>query len=107
MDEKKTYNIPVPVLNKKEQQLYTQMMDLVGKGFKTIEEQAARFSISEKQIVAKINKKSKTQITNIEEICLVRSYDVSKALSNNIRITYQVIVNEKQKGKYVHGMFKK
>lgn len=131
MDEKKIYNIPVPVLNEKEQesldiltarynkmiepskiakigkkagelvpekiktwgkdlginiseqQLYTQMMDLIGKGFKTIEEQAARFSISEKQIVAKINKKSKTQIDNIEEICLVRSYDVSKVLSNN------------------------
>lgn len=131
MDDKKIYNMPVPVLNKKEQesldtltarynkliepskivkigkkagelvpekiktwgkelgisiseqQLYTQMMDLVGKGFKTIEEQAARFSISEKQIVAKINKKSKTQITGIEEICLVRSYDISKVLSNN------------------------
>lgn len=131
MNDKKLHNMPVPVLNQKEQelldtltarynkmiepskiakigkkagelvpekiktigkdlgisiseqQLYTQMMDLVGKGFKTIEEQAARFSINEKQIVAKINKKSKTQITSIEEICLVRSYDISKALSNN------------------------
>lgn len=131
MNRKATYNMPVPILNKKEQnsldiltarynkliepskiakigkkagelvpekiktlgkdlgisiseqQLYTQMMNLVGKGFKTIEEQAAKFSISEKQIVAKINKKSKQQITNIEEICLVRSYDISKAISNN------------------------
>ena len=131
MDNKKTYNIPVPVVNKKEQesldvlttrydkliepskiakigkkagelvpekiktwgkelgisiseqQLYAQMMDLVGKGFRTIEEQAARFSVSEKQIVAKINKNSTVQITNIEEICLVRSYDISRTLSNN------------------------
>lgn len=64
-----------------EQQIYSQMMDLVGKGFKTIEEQAARFSISEKQIVAKINKNSKTQISSVEEICLVRSYDIAKSLS--------------------------
>lgn len=129
MDDKKIYNMPVPVLNKKEQesldtltarynkliepskiakigkkagelvpekiktmakdvgisiseqQIYSQMMDLVGKGFKTIEEQAARFSISEKQIVAKINKNSKTQISSVEEICLVRSYDIAKSLS--------------------------
>lgn len=65
-----------------EQQIYSQMMDLVGKGFKAIEEQAARFSISENQIIARINKNSKTQISNVEEICLVRSYDVAKSLSN-------------------------
>lgn len=130
MNEKKTYNMPVPVLNKKEQesldtlttrynkllepskiakigkkagelvpekiksfgkdlgisiseqQLYSQMMDLVGKGFKTIEEQAAKFTVSEKQIVVKINKNSKSQISSMEEICLVRSYDLAKVVSS-------------------------
>ena len=129
MNKKKIYNLPTPILNKKEQQsldfltarynkliepskivkigkkagelvpekikswskdigisiseqqLYSQMMEVVGKGFKIIEEQAARFSISEKQIVIKINKNSKTQISNVEEICLVRSYDIARALS--------------------------
>lgn len=65
-----------------EQQIYSKMMDLVGKGFKTIEEQASKFTISEKQIVAKINENSKTKISSVEEICLVRSYDIAKALNN-------------------------
>ena len=65
-----------------EQQIYSQMMELVSKGFKTIEEQAARFSINEKQIVEKINKNSKTQISNVEEVCLVRSYDIAKSLNS-------------------------
>ncbi len=43
-----------------EQQIYSHIMDISGKGFKTIEKQAARFSISEKQIVDKINKNLKT-----------------------------------------------
>lgn len=65
-----------------EQQIYSKMMDLVGQGFKTIEEQASKFTISEKQIVAKINENSKTKISSVEEICLVRSYDIAKALNN-------------------------
>ena len=65
-----------------EQELYSQMVEVIGKGFKIIEEQASKYSISEKQIIKRISKNSKAQISNIEEICLVRSYDIDKALNN-------------------------
>jgi len=65
-----------------EQELYAQMMDVVATGFKTIEEQAAKFSISERQILDKVNQCSSDRtITSLSEICLVRSYDLQKAVS--------------------------
>ena len=65
-----------------EQELYAQMMDVVATGFKAIEEQAAKFSVSEKQILNKVNQCSTScVITSLNEICLVRSYDLQKAVS--------------------------
>ena len=129
MDEKKIYSIPVPILDKREQdsldsltnrfnkmsepgriakigkkagelipekvktfgkevglsiseqELYAQMMEILNKGFKTVEEQAAKFSISEKQVIARINKCSKTQITSMEEVCLVRGHELAKVVN--------------------------
>ena len=63
--------------NVSEKELYMQMMKLVEQGFKTIVEQASKYSISEKQIIEKINKKTKYKINNLKEICLMRSYDLS------------------------------
>ena len=67
-----------------EKELYLQMMKLIEEGFKTIEEQAAKYSISEEQIIKKINKKSKYKITKLDEICMLRSYDIS-ALVNSYK----------------------
>ena len=39
-----------------EKELYIQMMNIIGSGFKTVEEQVVRFSVSEKYILNKINK---------------------------------------------------
>lgn len=65
-----------------EQELYAQMMSVVATGFKAIEEQAAKFSISEKQILNKVNQSAADYaITSLNEICLVRSYDLQKAVS--------------------------
>lgn len=65
-----------------EQELYTQAMDVISKGFKAVEEQAAKFSVSEKIIVKNINKVSTdNSIESIEEICLMRGYDISKAVN--------------------------
>jgi hypothetical protein len=66
-----------------EQDLYRQALELVTKGFKSVEEVAAKCSISENAIISKINKvDAATQICNIDEICFVRSYDISKLVSS-------------------------
>lgn len=63
-----------------DQELFTEAMKIVADSFKIIEEQSAKFTISEKEIIKKINKTSKrNDITNIEEICLARGYDISKS----------------------------
>jgi len=38
-----------------EQELYSQIMTLLGSGFHTLEEHAAKYLISEKQIIKKVN----------------------------------------------------
>lgn len=68
-------------LNISEQEIYTQMINVIGSGFKTIEEQAAKFSISEKQILRQINQSSPNQINRLDEICFLRSYDIAKSVS--------------------------
>lgn len=68
-------------LNISEQEIYTQMMNVIGSGFKTIEEQAAKFSISEKQILRQINQSFPNQINRLDEICFLRSYDIAKSVS--------------------------
>lgn len=68
-------------LNISEQEIYTQMMNVIGSGFKTIEEQAAKFSISEKQILRQINQSFPNQINRLDEICILRSYDIAKSVS--------------------------
>lgn len=68
-------------LNISEKKLYSQMMNVIGSGFKTIEEQAAKFSINEKQIITKVNQNSGFEIQKLDEICLVRSYDIAKLVN--------------------------
>lgn len=67
-------------ISKKE--IYLQVMNVLADGFKILEEQAAKCTISEKQILKEINKNSKYNIESLDEICNVRSYDISKLVSN-------------------------
>lgn len=68
-------------LNISEKELYSQMMNVIGSGFKAIEEQAAKFSISEKQIITKVNQNFDFEIKQLDEICLVRSYEIAKLVN--------------------------
>ena len=66
-----------------EKELYIQIMKIVGGGFKSVEEQAVRFFVDEKYILDRINKTfSHYQIETLDEICLVRSYDLAKVVNN-------------------------
>lgn len=69
--------------NISEKELYIQMINVIGSGFKTVEEQAAKFSISEKNVLSKVNQyATNCKITKLDEICLVRSYDLAKLVNN-------------------------
>lgn len=66
-----------------EKQLYSDMMDVITSGFKVIEKQAAKFSIDDKQIISSVNQTSADfKVTSINEICLMRSYNISKAVNS-------------------------
>ncbi len=70
-------------LNITEKELYIQMMNIIATGFKALEEQAARFSVSEKTILKTINKSFPIyQLKTFDEICLVRSYDLAKIVND-------------------------
>lgn len=62
-----------------QRELYAQVMDQVANGFKVIEEQAARYSVSEADIVDLVNcSLSGVTIRSIDELCMLRSFDVAK-----------------------------
>lgn len=64
------------------QELYQQSMELIAKGFNVVEEQAAKYSISEKTILKKVNKVVPDyDLTEISEICFARSYALSKLVN--------------------------
>lgn len=65
-----------------EQELYVQMLRIIADGFKTLEEQAAKLSVSEKQILTAINQSSdEYSIKSLNEVCLVRAYDLASLVS--------------------------
>lgn len=68
-----------------EKEIYMQMMKLVGEGFKVVEEQASKYSLNEKEIIKRLNKKTNSNIKSIDEICLLRSYDIA-ATTNTYKI---------------------
>lgn len=64
-----------------EQKLYEQVMEVVADGFKTVEEQAARFSVGPEYVIEQVNASSKEgQVANLSEICLLRATDVARAV---------------------------
>lgn len=66
------------------QELYQQALESIATGFKVIEEQATKYTISEQKIIQKINMLSQiNEINAIDEICLMRSYDISKVVNSS------------------------
>ncbi|KLU63876.1 EcsC protein family protein [Desulfosporosinus acididurans] len=64
------------------QELYQQAMELITTGFKVVEEQAAKFSISEKTILQKVNTVvSDYEIIELSEVCFARSYSLAKLVN--------------------------
>lgn len=62
-----------------EAEIFVKSMELLGKSFQTLEEFAAKVTISEKEIIKQANMISPdNQISTLDEICLVRSYELSK-----------------------------
>ena len=62
-----------------EAELFAKSMELLGKSFQILEEYAAKISISENEIIKQVNQISAdNQITTLDEICLIRSYELSK-----------------------------
>lgn len=62
-----------------EAELFTKSMEVLGKSFQTLEQFAAKVTISEKEIIKQVNQISADNpITTLDEICLVRSYELSK-----------------------------
>lgn len=67
-----------------EQELYQQSLELISSGFKVVEEQVSKYTISSGIIIKNISKQSKdVSISTIDEICLLRSYDIAKVVNRN------------------------
>ena len=66
-----------------EQEIYIQAMKYITEGFTALEEQAARFTVSEKSVLKTINKnRTNFTISSLDEICLLRSYEVAKVVNS-------------------------
>ena len=63
-----------------EQELYIQAMNQVANGFKTIEEQAAKLSVSEQKIVKDLQKQG--ELDSYQDIPRLLSYEIAKAVND-------------------------
>ncbi|MGN0169207.1 MAG: EcsC family protein [Lachnospiraceae bacterium] len=82
--------IPKPIMNVgkaaketiSEEEFFIQCMKVIAEGFGILEKQAAKLTVSERTIVKKVNDVSKDlEITSLEEVCLARSYNISKLVN--------------------------
>lgn len=77
-----------------ENELFLKSMELLGKSFQKLEEYAAKVTLSEKQIVEKINPLiADNEITALDEVCLARAYDISALVSKlkNVDIVATIV----------------
>lgn len=77
-------------LNISQQELYSQMMKVISSGFNALEEIASKVTISEKSILNKIKKEFDIELDSIEQITLLRSYQIDKMFSQE-RVSNLVI----------------
>lgn len=65
-----------------EHELFLKSMEVLGKGFQTLEQYAAKVTLSEKKIIEKVRPLiSNNEITCLDEICLARAYDISNLVN--------------------------
>ncbi|MBQ8611410.1 MAG: EcsC family protein [Oscillospiraceae bacterium] len=64
-----------------ETELFLKSMEYLTKSFQTLEQFAAKVTVSKAEIIKQINRISPdNEITSLDEICLVRSYDLSQVV---------------------------
>jgi hypothetical protein len=62
-----------------QQEFYKQAMSVVADGFKGIEQQVSKYTVSSEYVVGAVNDSGqKEKISNLREICLLRGYDAAK-----------------------------
>lgn len=60
-------------------EIFVKSLEVLGKGSQTLEQLAAKVTLSEKDIIKKVNPLiPNNDITSLDEICLARGYDLSK-----------------------------
>ena len=60
-------------------EIFIKSLEVLGKGFQTLEQLAAKVTLSEKDILKKVNPIiPNNSITSLDEVCLARGYDLSK-----------------------------
>ena len=69
--------------NFSELELIKQTLEVASKGFLSLQEQSAKFTISKSLIVVDISKRNNCKITEFDNICTLRSYDIEKCIENN------------------------
>lgn len=70
--------------------LYDQAITVVGRGFDKLEQQAAELSSSESFVLSRVNETSGRHLHSIDEICLLRSYEVAEAVASYKRADRQI-----------------
>ena len=66
------------------QEIYDQAIKLIGEGFKALEGHAVRMTVSEADVIKGLDGVlGPGAVTSLEEVCLARGYDVSKAANGS------------------------
>lgn len=62
--------------------IFVKSLEILGKGFQSLEQIAAKVTLNEKDVLKKVNPIIiDNEITTLDEICLARSYDLSKIVN--------------------------
>ena len=60
-------------------EIFIKSLEVLGKGFQTLEQLAAKVTLSEKDIIKKVNPLiPNNDISSLDEVCLARGYDLSR-----------------------------
>lgn len=67
-----------------ENEIFSKSLEYLGKSFQSLEKLAVKVTLSEKDIVNKVNQiVFDNEIENLDEFCLARGYDISKLVNKN------------------------
>ncbi len=65
-------------------ELFIKCIDVLGRSFQTLEQFAAKVTLSEAEVVKQIDAVvPKNHITSLDDICLARSYDIQRVVNKN------------------------